>query len=153
MAIKKHIIALTAEQRAQLGIVSRSYRHSQRERHRAQILLLADINREGGSQSDSQIAPTVGCQLLTISKVRERAVSRGILESLIHKEQENRKGRRLDGAGEAHLVAIACSTTPDGRKRWTMRMLKDRLIELGVVENIDEATVCRTLKKTRSSPG
>ncbi len=153
MATKKYIITLTSEQRAKLDIVARSYRHSARERHRAQILLLADTNQQGASHSDAQIAQAVGCQPLTVSKVRERAVTRGVLESLLHKEQHNRKARRLDGVGEAQLVALACSQTPDGRKRWTLRMLKDRLIEMQVVESIDEATICRTLKKTRSSPG
>ncbi len=153
MATKKYLITLTSEQRAKLEIVARSYRHSQRERHRATILLLADTNQTGPSQSDAQIAKAVGCQQLTVSKVRERAVARGVLESLAHKEQERRKARRLDGVGEAQLIAIACSQPPDGRKRWTMRMLKDRLIERQLVENIDEATICRTLKKTRSSPG
>jgi hypothetical protein len=153
MAAKKYLVTLTPEQRERLDIVARSYRHSARERQRAQILLLADTNREGGSLNDAQIAQSVGCQPLTVSKVRARATTRGVLETLTHKEQQNRKGRRLDGAGEAHLVAIACSQTPDGKKRWTMKMLKDRLIELGIVESIDEATICRTLKKMNSSPG
>ena len=153
MATKKYIITLTPEQRAKLDIVARSYRHSQRERHRAQILLLADTNQQGASQSDAQIAAAVGCQPQTVSKVRARAVTRGVLESLLHQEQQNRKARRLDGVGEAQLIALACSQTPDGRKRWTLRMLKDRLIEMEVVQSIDEATICRTLKKTRSSHG
>jgi hypothetical protein len=152
MPAKKYVIALTDEQRAKLNIVARSYRHSPRERNRAKILLLADTNdtkREEAGLNDVRIAEAVGCKPLTVSKVRERAFTRGILESLTHKEQERRKARRLDGAGEAQLVAIACSQTPDGRKRWTMRMLKERLIEMEVVEDIDEATICRTLKKMR----
>lgn len=152
MRPKKHIVTLTGEERVKLEVVARSYRHSARERQRAQILLLADtgdIQRESSSQTDAQIAAAVGCQPLTVSKVRARAVERGVLEALTHKEQENRKSRRLDGEGEAHLVAIACSQTPDGKKRWTMKMLKEKLIELEVVESIDEATICRTLKKMR----
>ena len=76
-----------------------------------------------------------------------------MLESLGHQEQANRKERRLDGAAEAQLVTIACSQAPDGRKRWTMQLLKERLIQMEIVESIDEATICRTLKKIRSSPG
>jgi hypothetical protein len=116
-------------------------------------LLLADTERQGAGLNDVRIAEAVGCKALTVSKVRERAFTRGVLESLAHKEQERRKARRLDGTGEAQLVAIACSQTPDGRKRWTMRMLKERLIEMEVVEDIDEATICRTLKKTNLSRG
>jgi homeodomain-containing protein len=153
MPTKKHTIALTHEQRGQLEIVARSYRHSQRERNRAKVLLLTDANREGGSRNDAQIAAEVGCQPLTVSKIRERAALRGMVESLRHKEQIHRKPRRLDGAAEAQLVTLACSQAPDGRKRWTMQLLKERLIEMHVVERIDEATICRTLKKTRSSRG
>lgn len=153
MPAKKYVIRLTDEQRARLDVIARSYRHSLRERNRAKILLLADTGREEGGLGDAQIAAAVGCQPLTVSKVRERAVVRGVLESLRHKEQEKRKARRLDGSGEAQLVALACSQTPDGRKRWTMQMLKERLIELQIVPSIDEATICRTLKKMNSSPG
>jgi len=153
MPAKKHLIALTQEQKSQLEIVARSYRHSQRERNRAKVLLLTDTHREGGSRSDAQIADQIGCQPLTVSKIRERAAQRGVVESLERKVQENRKPRRLDGAAEAQLVTLACSQAPDGRKRWTMQLLKERLIQMQVVETIDEATICRTLKKTRLNRG
>lgn len=153
MTSKKHVIHLLPEQRDELEVVVRSYRRSKRERDRARILLLADANQEGPRLNDSQIAASVGCSLLTVSKVQARAVTRGVLESLCHKEQVNRKPRRLDGEGEAQLVALACSQAPDGRKRWTMQLLKERLIQMEVVESIDEATICRTLKKMRSSRG
>ena len=78
---------------------------------------------------------------------------RGVLDCVRHKEQVNRKARRLDGAGEAQLVTLACSQAPDGRKRWTLQLLRERLIQLEVVESIDGATICRTLKKMRSSRG
>lgn len=153
MPAKKHPLILTDDQRERLEVVARSYRHSARERQRAQILLLTDEAREGGSLLDTQIAQQVGCQEFTVGRVRARAAQRGVVESLAHKEQANRKARRLDGAAEAQLIALACSQTPEGRKRWTLRLLKERLIDLGVVESIDEATICRTLKKTSSNPG
>ncbi len=153
MPNKKNIVTLTDEERQKLESISRSYRHSARERNRAKILLLADTGREGGSLCDAKIAEAVGYQPLAVSKVRERAVSGGALGALKHKEQGRRKQRRLDGAGEAQLVAIACSQAPEGRKRWTIRLLKERLIQMEVVEEIGETTLRRTLKKTRSSPG
>lgn len=153
MPAKKYHIALTDEQRAKLDSIARSYRHSKRERDRAKILLLADTRGEAAGMEDAPIAQKVGCTLLTVGKVRERAVTRGILESLPHKEQENRKPRRLDGEAEAQLVTIACSQAPDGRKRWTLQLIKERLIQMEVVESIDNATICRTLKKTRLNPG
>ncbi len=64
-----------------------------------------------------------------------------------------RQYRKLDGAQEARLAALACGPPPDGRGRWTMKLLADKLVQLEVVESIDPATVCRTLKKTRSSRG
>lgn len=153
MPVKKYLIALTEDQRSKLAIVARSYRHSARERDRANVLLLADTRQDGPCLSDTQIATLVGCQPLTASKIRERAFTRGVLESVCHKEQANRKPRRLDGAGEAQLIAFACSQAPDGRKRWTMQLLKERLIQMEIVESIDESTICRTLKKTRLNRG
>lgn len=154
MPAKKHIVTLTDEERRKLDSVRRSHRHSARERNRAKILLLADTGRQDdGALSDAKIAELVGCQPLAVSKVRERAVCRGALPALKHKEQEKRKQRRLDGAGEAQLVAIACSQAPDGRKRWTLQMLKERLIAMEIIENIGETTIRRTLKKTCSSRG
>jgi transposase len=153
MSSKKHIISLTEEQQYKLDIVSRSQRHSKRERDRAKVLLLADTNQKGILPGDAQIAASVGIQPLTVSKIRARAAARGVLESLSHREQANRKARCLDGAAEAQLVTIACSQAPDGRNRWTMQLLKERLIQMEVVESIDASTVCRTLKKMRSSHG
>jgi hypothetical protein len=153
MPARKHHLSLTDEERAKLDIVARSHRHSARERTRAKILLLTDTLREGGPLKDAQIAEMAKCHLVTVGKIRDKAVERGVIASLEHKEQEKRKERRLDGAGEAALIALTCSEAPEGRKRWTMKLLKGKLIEMEVVETIDEATICRTLKKTRSNPG
>ena len=153
MPAKKYHIALSPAERPKIEIVARSHRRSHRERNRARILLLADGNREGGSLKDARIAQQVSCSVLQVQNVRKRACQRGALPALIHKEQENRKARALDGAGEAQLVSIACSQAPDGRKRWTLQLMKERLIQMEVVETINEATICRTLKKTRSSRG
>ncbi len=153
MAATKYIISLTPKQRGKLDIVSWSYRHSARERDRAKVLLLADTGPDGKGLKDAAIAESVGCTALTVSQVWQRASVRGVLEPVGHKEQSKRRERRLDGAGEAQLVTLACSQAPDGRKRWTMQLLKERLIQMQVVASIDEATICRTLKKTRLSPG
>ena len=88
-----------------------------------------------------------------LGTVRQRATQRGALPSVKHKEQERRKARALDGEQEAHLVALTCSAAPQGRKRWTLQLLKDRLIQMEVVENIGMETIRRTLKKTNSSRG
>ena len=160
MPAKKYIIALTPEEREQIQIVARSYRHSERERSRARILLLADQNqpeagalKEGRALKDREIAEQLKCTPLHVEKTRQRAIERGDVESLKHKPQEKRKPRQLDGAAEAQLTALACSKTHDGRNKWTLQMLADQLIEMKVVDFVSDTTIYRTMKKTRSNPG
>ncbi len=151
MPAKKHIIALTPAEREALEQIAHSYRRSHRERTRARILLLSDSHcprEQGGSGIDEEIAARLGCGMLTVYKVRKRAVERGVLASIEHKEQENRKARALDGQQEAHLVALTCSTPPDGEGRWSLRLLRDRLIEMEIIEHIGLETIRTTLKKT-----
>ena len=88
-----------------------------------------------------------------MANVRRRAIERGALAVVERAEQVRRKARKLDGHQEAHLVAVACSTPPDGASTWTLRLLRDRLLELEVVEHIGLETIRQTLKKTRSSRG
>ena len=121
---------------------------------RARILLLADTSlscEAGASCTDAEIVARLGCGMITVYKLRKRACERGTLESVTRQEQKNRKARKLDGAQEAHLVAVACSTPPEGASTWTLRLLRERLIELEVVEHIGLETIRQTLKKTRSS--
>jgi putative transposase len=156
MPAKKYIIALTCEERKALEKVSRSTRRSVREKTRARILLLSDSHcprEQGGSQTDEEIVARLGCGMLTVYKVRKRAIERGILATIEHKEQEKRKARALDGEQEAHLIALTCSTPPDGQARWSLRLLRERLIEREVVEQVGLETLRRTLKKTNSSRG
>ncbi len=108
---------------------------------------------QGGSQSDLELAARYKVNPLTVASVRRRAHERGLLESLVRGEQTKRKARRLDGAGEAQLVAVTCSSPPDGCARWTLRLIHERLIALQVVESIGLETIRTTLKKTRSNPG
>lgn len=156
MPAKQFIIQLSSEDRAELEQVSQSNRRSVREKTRARLLLGSDtnVNRErGGSQSDLELAAHYKVNPLTVASVRRRAHERGVLESLVRGEQTQRKARRLDGDGEARLVAVTCSSPPDGCARWTLSLLRGRLIELEVVESIGLETIRTTLKKTRSSPG
>jgi transposase len=151
MPAKKYIIALTLAERDALEQVTRSHRRSLREKRRARILLLSDSQHphdQGGSCIDEEIAARLGCSMLTVYKVRKRAVERGVVPSIEHKEQEKRKARALDGGQEAHLVALTCSTTPDGEARWSLRLLRERLIEMEIVEQIGLETIRTTLKKT-----
>jgi len=151
MPAKKYIICLLPEERVELERASRSHRRSTRERMRARILLLCDTSlgrEQGAHRIDEEIVTQLGCGMPTVFKVRKRAVERGAVASLVRQEQQNRKARALDGAGEAHLVALTCSTPPDGEARWSLRLLRERLIEMEVLEQVGLETVRRTLKKT-----
>ena len=88
-----------------------------------------------------------------MERVRRRCVEQGLARALGRKEQLNRRPRKLDGEGEAHLMAMACSQPPEGRVSWTLQMLADGLVEREIVESISAETVRRTLKKKNSSPG
>lgn len=156
MPSKQHIITLTAEERRQLEMVSRSTRRGILEMKRARILLGSDtsVPRElGGSMTDGELAKRYKSNTLTVSNVRRRAHERGAVVSIKRADQPNRKARRLDGAGEAVLLATVCSAPPDGNAQWSLRLIRERLIELEVVETIGHETIRQTLKKTNSNRG
>ena len=147
---KKYVVRLTMEEREELGaMVSKGRAAAYKIRH-ANILLKADA--DGPAWSDERIAEAFGCHPRTVENVRRRFVLEGLEAAIVRRRQKKlSRERKLDGEGEAHLIAIACSTPPDGRDRWTLQLLADRLVRLEVVDSISDQTVRRTLKKTRSS--
>ena len=156
MPRKQHLVNLSEPERQQLQRVSRSNHHSIREKTRARILLLSDLScprEQGGSRSDTEIAGQLGCSPLTVSNVRSRAAERGALESIHRGEQKKRKARKLDGRQEAQLIALTCSTPPEGYSRWSLVLLRDKMIEIQIVKHIGLETIRTMLKKTRSSRG
>ena len=156
MSRKQHLIHLSSQERSTLEKLSRSNRASIREKTRARILLLSDVSdahEQGASRTDAQIVEQLGCSLLTVYNVRRRAVERGAVESITRGVQHKRKARKLDGRQEAQLVALTCSAPPQGRARWSLVLLRERLIEMQVVDHIGLETIRSTLKKTRSSRG
>jgi transposase len=144
---KKYIVDLTGEEREQLLGLLRRGKESARKVLRAQLLLLAD---EG--MCDTSIAASLHVTVRTVERTRRRCVEEGVDAAL---NERHRPGGRckLQGKAEAFLVALACSAPPEGRQRWTMQLLADRLVELDVVESISDDTVRRTLKKTPPNPG
>jgi len=156
MSAKKHIIALNEQEREQLEKIARSNHRSIREKTRARVLLFTDTNRsreDGGCCKDSEVASRLACAEWTVGQLRRRACERGVLEVIPHQEQSKRKAPKLDGRGEAQLVAVTCSAPPPGAARWSLSLLRERLIEMEVVEHIGLETIRTTLKKTRSNPG
>jgi hypothetical protein len=153
MSAKQYVVSLTATERAQLERAARSNKRSRRERVRARVLLGVDSAGGQGGWTDAQASARTGASLNTVARVRQRFAGQGCLGALHHAEQPRRKARRLDGAAEAHLVALVCSAPPEGRKCWSLHLLADRLVQAGYTDSLSHETVRQTLKKMRLSPG
>ncbi len=132
-------------------MVSRGRAATYKQTH-GRILLLSDEAHADGAMKDEDIARVLEIGRATVERVRRRCVEEGLERALGRKEQLNRK-KRLDGQGEAHLIALACGEPPEGRASWTLKLLADRLVECEIVESISTETVRQTLKKTNSSLG
>lgn len=144
---KKYIVRLSVEERTELeAMVTKGKAAAYRIKH-ANILLAADVN--GPAWADRQVAEAFCCHQRTVENVRRRLVQEGLAAALQRKKQaQPPRPPKLDGKGEARLIALACSQPPDGRDHWTLKLLAERLIELEVVDSISDQTVRRTLKKT-----
>jgi hypothetical protein len=150
MPAKRYVVILSPDERNRLETLTRAGKRSARAIRHARVLLLADQGERGPGWEDRHVAEAVACGQRTVERIRERFVAQGLDAALTHKAQEMpSRGRMLDGAAEARLIALACSATPDGRRAWTLRMLAEKLVELEVVESISHETVRRVLKKTR----
>ena len=144
---KRYIVRLTADERSQLeGLISKGKTDARRIR-RAQILLKVDA--DGARWTDEKTSEAFGVHESTVRFVRERFVLEG-LEAALNRRKQTKpsRERKLDGAGEARLLAVACSQPPEGRVRWTLRLLAGRMVELHVVDTISHETVRQALKKT-----
>ena len=147
--MKKYRVTLTPEERQDLqGLIAAGKASAKKLAH-ARILLKADAAPGGTAWTDERIAEAVEVSCATVERVRQRFVELGLEAALVRKPQE-RPSRlpKLDGRAEAHLIALACSKPPQGRKQWTMRLLADKLVELEVVDAISDETVRRVLQKT-----
>lgn len=146
--MKKHKVELTAEERQTLETIVHKGAHSSLKLMRAHILLKADSN--GPDWTDAQIAEAFGCHEQTAYNVRKRFAMGGRRLAALERKPQSRPShvRKLDGQGEARLIALACSDPPEGFARWTLQLLADELVALEVVESISIETVRQTLKKT-----
>jgi transposase len=147
--MKKHIVRLSGEERKSLKSLITSGKGPARMFTRARILLKADVGEGGPGWSDEKIAEALEVTIQTIERVRKQLVEEG-LESVLSRRKYIQKvsRKKLDGDAEAHLIALACSETPEGYSRWSLRLLADRMVELGYVESISHEAVRRVLKKT-----
>jgi transposase len=145
-------VRLSAEERAALERLVHTGTHPAHATRRARILLKADAAGPD-AWPDERLAQALDINRMTVSRVRAQFAAEGLDAALHKKKAKDRQYRKLDGAQEARLVALACSQPPEGQARWTMRLLADKLVELEVVPGIDPATVWRALQKTNSSRG
>ena len=146
---KKYIIRLSADERQMLGKLASSGKAAARKITRARVLLKADAGEGGPGWTDQRIAEAFDVGVRMIEKLRRRCVEEGPEAAAFGRVWSDRPAqRKLDGAGEARLVTIACSAPPTGRARWTMQLLADELVALQVTDSISDETVRRTLKKT-----
>lgn len=144
---KLYHVNLTEEEREQLLALTSKGKAGAREIKRAHILLLADKE-----QSDRKISEALNVSIPTIERTRRRFVEEGLARALTELPRSGRPAK-LDGRQEAHLIAIACSSPPEGRVKWTMQLLADKFVELGHVEKLSDETVRCILKKFISSLG
>jgi transposase len=147
---KRYRVTLTTEERGELGrMVSRGRADARKLAH-ARILLQADEAEGGPARVDEDVASALDVSVRTVERVRERFVEQGLAAALLPKPSPRLYGRKLDGEQEARLIALACSTPPDGHGRWTLRLLAERMVELEHVDAVSHETVRQTLKKISS---
>ena len=150
---KRFLVTLTAQEQKELRSMVAAGKAAAWKLTRGRILLLADEADGGPAKSDPEITDALGCGRATVERVRKQFVEEGLEQTLARKPTMRTYENRLDGKAEAHLVAIACGAPPEGRARWTLRLLADRIVALGHVKSVSHETVRLTLKKTNSSRG
>jgi len=150
--MKKYVVTLTEEERAGLrGLISAGKAAARKLVH-ARILLKADASPGGSGWDDGSISEALELGTATIERIRKQFVEEGLAAALERHRPRRQYERRLDGVREAHLVAVTCSEAPEGRERWTMQLLADKMVALGYVESLSRETVRRTLKKNELKP-
>jgi len=145
---KKYIVTLLDEERHLLRAMLSRGKAAARKLTHARILMKADSGPDGPSWRDQAIAEGLEVAGATIERVRKQFVEEGLQAALERRKPRRQYARKLDGDAEAHLVALACTQPPEGRARWTLRLLADRMVALDYVDTVSKDTVSRVLKKT-----
>jgi len=150
---KKYIVTLTDEERQMLQALLSRGKAAARKLTHARILLKADAADGGPGWKDESIAEALEVGRATVERVRKALVEEGLERALDRRKPRRQYRRKLDGDGEAHLIALACQKPPEGRSRWTLQLLADRMVQLEYVDQISYQTVRRTLKEANSNLG
>ena len=152
IAVKKYVVRLSNEERQQLAALIRKGKGPARRLLKARILLKADVSEAGPGWSDSKIIAALDTSAATVYRVRKQLVEEGF-EAVLSRKQRKMPAvpRIFDGEKEARLITLACSKPPKGHARWTLRLLENKVVELGIVDHASDSTIGRTLKKTVSN--
>ena len=148
---KKYIVELTSEEIKGLEAVITADCMAAHKRKHAQVLLKADQGPDGPGWSDVKISDAFNCHRTTVENLRKRFVEHGLDKAMEHGNRGSYRAKKFDGVAEAHLIATACSSAPEGRNRWTVRLLADEMVSLGIVDSCGKSTVHSTLKKMNLS--
>ncbi len=150
---KRYVVRLTDSERESLQELIGAGTAPARKLLHARVLLKADEGPHGPKWVDEAIAEAVEVSQPTVFRIRRQYVEEGLEAALNRRPPTRVYQRKLDGAQEAQLVALACSAPPEGHARWSLRLLADKLVELEISEDVSYQTVRRVLKKTHLSPG
>lgn len=152
MREKRYVVKLTEDERSQLEELIRKGKSPARQQSKARILWKADVSEAGEGWSDARVAEALSTNTMMVYRVRQQLVEAG-LEAVLSRKQRAAPPVPpvFDGEKEARLITLACSEAPKGRSRWTLRLLADKAVELGIVKKVSHSTVARTLKKMNSS--
>jgi hypothetical protein len=152
IAVKKYVVKLDEADRNRLQSLISKGKCPAKRVLKARILLKADASEHGEGWSDGRIVEALDTNMSMVTRVRQQFVEEG-LEAVLSRKQRASPARTpiFDGEKQARLTALACSTPPEGYARWTLRLLEDKVVELGIVERVSDNTIGRVLKKTRFS--
>jgi transposase len=148
----RYRVTLTKEEREELELIARNGKSRSRKFINARVLLLCDAGENGPSWNVADVATALGVTSRTIEHLKKKFVEDG-LETALNRKQREKPPREVvfDGAFEARLMTLACSDAPEGRQRWTVRLLADKAVELKFAESVSHMTVQRVLKKMNLS--
>jgi transposase len=150
---KKYLVQLSAEEREHLHQVISAGKGAARQLQHARVLLKADQGEQGPGWSDEQIAEALEVSTSTIGRIRQRFVEHGFDDALNRRPQPERpEKRKINGHHEAYLIALCCGKPPVGHERWTVRLLSDRFVQLGYVDQVSHKTVWVTLRANELKP-
>ena len=149
--MKKYVVELTSKERSQLREIINAERMAAHKRRHAQMLLKVDQRAKGPGWTDAAVAEAFDCTPRTVERLRIRLIERGFEAALEHGNRGSYKARKFDGVAEAHLIALACGDAPEGRNRWTVRLLAEQMVALSFVDSCGKSTVHDTLKKMNLS--